>query len=157
MARALRLSCRGGVLAHIWVAHHAGSDGRALRVALELAAGSGARVTVCHLLCGGDDEPLEAPDALARELVGQGAISRCHAETRALARRCAADLAVTSCVARVEAVTDVLDLVRAARPDLAVVTSPRRRRARWLRRLLMPDETDLLVAAAPCPVLVIRP
>jgi len=157
MACVLRLSCRGGVLAHIWVAHRVGTDGPALRVALELAAGSGARVTVCHLICGGDDEPVDVPDALAREHVGQGAISRCHAETRTHARRCAPDVAVTSCVARIGAVADVLDLVRTARPDLAVVSTPRRRRARWLRRLLMPDETDLLIAAAPCPVLVIRP
>ena len=157
MARAAWVSCRGGVLAHIWVARHAGDDARALRVALELAACSGARVTVCHLLPGGDDAPVGARDALARELVGEGAASRCHAETRAHARRCAPDLAVTSCIAHVGAVADVLDLVRAARPDLAVVTTPRRRRARWLRRLLMPDETDVLVDAAPCPVLVIRP
>lgn len=157
MARAPDLSCRGGVLTHIWVARRAGTDDCALRVALELAACCGARVTVCHLLPGSDEEAVDARDALARELVGEGDASRCHAETRARARRCAPDLVVGSCVARGAAVADVLDLVRAARPDLAVVATPRRRGARWLRRLLVPDEADVLVDAAPCPVLVIRP
>lgn len=146
------------MLAHIWVASPsaAGTD-RALRLALELAACSGARVTVCHLVGAGDDEPIDARDALAHELAGDSAAARCHAATRAVALRCAPGVPVTSCVARVGAAGDVLDLLRAAHPDLAVVAAPRRRGLQWLRRLLVPDATDVLVDASPCPVLVSRP
>ena len=128
-----------------------------MRLALELAACSGARVTVCHLVAGGDDEPIDARDALLRDLAGDSAAARCGAATRELALRCAPGVAVTSCVARVRAAGDVLDLLRAAHPDLAVVAAPRRRGLRWLRRLLIPDTTDVLVDESPCPVLVTRP
>ena len=146
------------MLAHIWVAQHSdGDDGRALRAALELAACSGAHVTVCHLLGTGDDEPIDPRDQLAQEIAGESAVARGRRPARALALICAPDVGLTSCAARVGVPADVLDLVRTARPDLAVVTAPRRRGVRWLRRLLMPDQTDVLVDAAPCPVLVIRP
>ena len=114
-------------------------------------------MTVCHLLGAGDDEPIDARDVLARELVGDSATARCREATRALATRRAPDVTVTSCVARSCSADDVLDLLRTARPDLAVVAVPRRRGWRWLRRLLMPDATDVLVDEAPCPVLVSRP
>ena len=146
------------MLAHIWVAQPTdGDDGRALRAALELAACSGAHVTVCLLLDAGDDEPIDPREQLAREIAGDSAVARSRADARALALSCAPDVRLTSCVARVGVPVDVLDLVRTARPDLAVVTAPRRRGMRWVRRLLMPDATDVLVDAAPCPVLVIRP
>lgn len=156
IARVLGTACRSGVFDHIWVAHHpAVDDDRALCLALELAARTQAHVTVCHILGTCDDEPIDARDLLARELVGAGCAAHCHAEARAIAMRCAPDVQLVSCVARAGA-ADVLDLVRDARPDLAVVMA-RGRRLRWLRRLLAPNADDLLVDEAPCPVLVIRP
>jgi nucleotide-binding universal stress UspA family protein len=143
------------VFEHIWVAvDGGGDDGSGLRVAMDLARCTGARVTVCHVLGAEDDEPVDDRDALAHELLGAGAAARCRARTTATALGSSPVVDVVPCVVRGRWAEVLADLVRRARADLVVIASPRRPRGR-LGRLLGGDPLRRVLDHAACPILVI--
>jgi nucleotide-binding universal stress UspA family protein len=142
------------VFRHIWVAQHdSEGDDAALSLAVWLARSAGARLTICHVIPpGAEEEPVDEHEQIMRALVGEGETARCSARINATATWSAPDVSVHGCLAAGRPDDVLLDLLRSAHPDIAVVAA-RRRRLRWLRGR---DAAARLADDAPCPVMIIR-
>jgi len=139
------------MLTHICVAYDDGKEaGWALQFGVELARRTSARLTLAHV-APADDEPVDERQRLLFELIGGSEAVRRRQRLNGVALSLGADVKAEVEVAVGPVAPTLLDLIRASRPDVLLAgTRPGR------LRQLGPRLSHELMAAAPCPLVLIR-
>ena len=139
------------MLSRICVAYDTGREaGWALQLAVELARRTSARLTLAHV-APADEEPVDDRERLRFELIGHSDAVRWHQRLNGMALSLGPDVRADVDVVVGPVAAGLLELVRGRRPDLLLAGS----RPGRLRQL-GPRLTHTLVAAAPCPVVLVR-
>jgi len=139
------------MLTRICVAYDTGREaGWALQFAAQLARRTSARLTLAHV-APADDEPVDDDERLRFELIGHSEAVRRRQRLNGCALGLGADVRVDVDMVVGPVASGLLELVRGRPPDLLLAGS----RPGRLRQL-GPRLTHTLLAAVPCPVVLVR-